>query len=1236
MSVSIPENSFGDSRLTVNKAKTVAINGQNNKINHFHQIPNVLSNSKELYDKDRMITSLLKEFPDQSLHQTIENFFNDYFGKGSNKVSPQFDVSLIDTIYWDFIPSLNIFFSRTHSKIIYDVNLFLDLFKKNQKNIFICENICKFIHNLGLQGKFDVIHNFPNSDNTALVAFPVLDEVGTTNGMIILLFSHGGTNSDSKQMNEGSQENEKEENKLANNEHSQNEQQQYNQIILENSNDQENSVSHDNFSEEIEENNDANKNKNDDANKNKNDDENNNKNDDENNNKNDDENNNKNDDENNNKNDDTNNNKNDDTNNNKNDDENNNKNDDENNNNNKGDEQIDNDKNEKLSNFIAIIHDELEIIEWFMEKLTLVMRLSKYEAIPYIPTDYFNILRTEQFIKISVTRIAKFCEAKKVEIWKLDKQSQILERFSSEEKTLFDLSIENSENSQDFNQAGIVGNLILTEKSNESDLNLITIMNHQHYKSEIDGNIDEPLLIHFEGLNENEKVAIVLRGHKHYSVFLQEDVSNLSRMAKIFLLALHNSQTFTSIDDEIQKKRLEKEGLTALLDVAEELSMQLDTEHLTETIIEKGRLLTNADRCSLFLVNETHDRLITTLHTGLKKKIDIPIDCGIVGKTLLENHTFNIDDAYKSEYFDPSTDKITGYRTKQILSVPIRNNRGAVIGVTEMVNRLDDKPFTSWDVDIIQIFNIFCGISLENAKLYQKSVFMSSQLRSFMNMSFSMSKEESIYQILTDIMQNARKSINAGNASLFILDEANDCLRTFIVDGIKKCELPATISLKSGIAATCANNKVDIIVNDCYQDPRFNRKVDAESGFTTKSVLAVPLFKADGTLLGVAEMVNKKHGTFTNDDLNMIKSFATFASIALENSRLKDVEKYGSIESEMTKWITDAERSRTDQIPQKLVLTNPKDRETILSINCFSWDFRGIGHTKTIFFIFNKFHILNTFKISNEMFFKFILSLQKTYNDVPYHNWTHACDVLQYTAYELHIGELDQVFTRCELFALLISAICHDANHNGYNNIYNIKSETPLGILFKGQSVMETHHVTITINILENDETNLFYSLNKEESKKMWNMVIKLILSTDMALHFNLVKSTSELLDNNELDLQKEEHRQIAMDLLLKVADISNVSRPFDIADKWCNILSEEFFRQGDMEKENGIELSSPLNDREHQDKPKSQIGFYNFICLPLYQIAARVFPKLQVNVERVKENLKVWMSMVKKDEQSS
>jgi hypothetical protein len=229
----------------------------------------------------------------------------------------------------------------------------------------------------------------------------------------------------------------------------------------------------------------------------------------------------------------------------------------------------------------------------------------------------------------------------------------------------------------------------------------------------------------------------------------------------------------------------------------------------------------------------------------------------------------------------------------------------------------------------------------------------------------------------------------------------------------------------------------------------------------------------------------------------------------------------------------------------------------------------------------------------------------------------------------LHTGGLAEVYEAWELYTLIIAAICHDTNHHGFNNVFNVKAETPLGILYKDQSVMEMHHVTQAIPVISRDDIALFHVFDVQQSRKVWALFIRIILSTDMAHHFELVKKGQAELDQGSFDMENPEFRQFALLLIMKIGDISNVSRPFELADKWCDILNEEFFHQGDLEKETGIGLTSPLNDREKANKPKSQIGFYNFICLPLYSIIATLFPPLKVLLDSVKANLEKWKELV-------
>ena len=809
----------------------------------------------------------------------------------------------------------------------------------------------------------------------------------------------------------------------------------------------------------------------------------------------------------------------------------------------------------------------------------------------------------EELLKETVDVMQNYFECRVAEIWRYDVKRNALALFGSE-------------NEMKPAEAGIVGSCTTIL----GITNILSTKQNPSYNEKIDGYYDEPILVNpVQDTTGNFVFIYVLRGPKTHSVFKQSDVLAFQRMSSFSSISIANADKFTSMSDELINASDRSQGLAALLEVAEVLSRQLDIQKLTEAIMEKGRALTKSDRCSLFLVNDKRDKLITSFQHGLENAIIIPIDKGIAGRTVAEKTNIIIPDAYNDPSFDSSTDLETGYRTKNILSIPIFNNRGEVIGVTEMVNK-NKGEFTEWDAHMIQIFNVFCGISLENARLYKDSVDMAQQLHSFFDVSFSLSNSESIKSILGDIIKNARVTIDAECGSLLIVDETANCLTSFLVDGGK---IPTTLPLTTGIAAAAVKQKECIISNNVYEDPRFNRTIDIENNFKTVSLLVTPIIATSGKVLGVVEMVNKQNGGFGEGDEKLIKAFATFAAVSLENQRLKSIADLGSCEVELPKYLAESERT-TSAVPAKLILSDD-EKKAASSLNFFCIEWKGVRQIKLLFYLFNKFNILSTFKITNEMFFHFIFAIRDTYNNVPYHNWTHACDVCEYVSYELSLAGLDKVFKPLELFALLLSTVCHDANHDGFNNIYNVKAATPLGILFKDQSVMETHHCTVAISLLTKEEYNLMHSLNMQDTKSMWTWMIQLILATDMAFHFKFVKEVSGLLDNNEFSLDNSEHRLLAMKLLLKVGDISNVSRPFALADKWCDVLNEEFFRQGDNEKAHGIDLTSPLNDREHPDKPKSQIGFYNFVCLPLYQVVARLFPPLKVNLDSVKSNLEVW-----------
>lgn len=847
-------------------------------------------------------------------------------------------------------------------------------------------------------------------------------------------------------------------------------------------------------------------------------------------------------------------------------------------------------------------------IQFFTKKFMVYSQwFTQTRSVKDASLELMQSMELEQFLLVAQRTVCGMFHCKRCEIWKRDLETMETWRFV---KTGEKIPTE---------KAGIVGESL----ANNFAMNCMTNKMQSSYCEEADGTVSEPVLVvPVQDPRQKQKFAIALRGRKDLPCFTRKDELALRELAPFILLAFDNDTKFSEHGMQTSKQRQMQECNTALQQIVDHLCDGAPMEDILVESLKSVEALVKAERCYYFVMDKHKQNYVTKYASGIKKpSLSMAVGHGIVGATFAGKKIINLPDAYEDTVFNSAFDLETDFKTKSIVSVPVLDNRREVIAVVQLLNRRDGKPFSNIDVGYIKLFTVFCGLVMENQDMYDDATDKSKKLRSYMSVSLSLSSHENVKSVLGDIMQNARQVIGAERASLFILDEVLGALSSYLVDG---GQMPRTIPLSNGIAATTAKTKQSLIVNDCYHDPRFNKMIDYNTGFRTRSVLSAAVVSSEGVVLGVTEMVNKIDGGFTQEDQNLLESFATFAAVSLETRRLKDITERGSAQIEMCKWIAENERQGYST-PVKLTLTD-EQKPQLFNRNFFAIEWNGIGLFKIAFGIFHEFGLMETFHITNELFFTFLYRLREAYNEPPYHNWIHAIDVLQYFCYQLKLAKLDHFLMPIELLAICVAAMCHDAGHQGFNNVYNVNAETPLGILFKDQSVMETHHCTIAIRIISSPECNIFHALPPADVKKIWQWVIKMILATDMAHHFKLLKNANDIMDQGPINLSNDSHRMMSMTMLMKVSDISNVSRPFEIADEWCDVLSEEFWRQGDMEKAQGLELSSPLNDRDAPNsKPKGQIGFYNFICIPLYQAIARIFPELEVNVEAVKSNLERW-----------
>ena len=168
-------------------------------------------------------------------------------------------------------------------------------------------------------------------------------------------------------------------------------------------------------------------------------------------------------------------------------------------------------------------------------------------------------------------------------------------------------------------------------------------------------------------------------------------------------------------------------------------------------------------------------------------------------------------------------------------------------------------------------------------------------------------------------------------------------------------------------------------------------------------------------------------------------------------------------------------------------------------------------------------------------------------------------------------------------------------------------------MLHNDRSPLENMHCCSLYEILKNPDCNIFEKLEESQWRETRKIILSLILGTDMVHHFEQVSKAQVFVEVNGEDVKRfctgnsdvvecmadEKNRLFLMELMLHSSDISNPFKPFVICAKWADLVAEEFFRQGDKERDSGMDIS-PMMDRNNSNLFNMQMGFIEFVVSPL------------------------------------
>ncbi|OHT02521.1 hypothetical protein TRFO_30303 [Tritrichomonas foetus] len=365
------------------------------------------------------------------------------------------------------------------------------------------------------------------------------------------------------------------------------------------------------------------------------------------------------------------------------------------------------------------------------------------------------------------------------------------------------------------------------------------------------------------------------------------------------------------------------------------------------------------------------------------------------------------------------------------------------------------------------------------------------------------------------------------------------------------------------------------------------------------------------------------------DNTSMLSSYqkkfcrylTNVATLLAENRMLK---RFTLVDSVISDYMTVDEEKMTG-IPQKLRVTSA-EREMFNDLNLYTIDLDELHQFKLLFFIAGEANLFKLFNITARSLFSFLYTVKSKYPDNPYHNWFHAVDVLHYNYIISNTGGLNGKLKPIEQLALYMSLISHDIGHVGLSNGFLRQTHEPLSMVYD-KSILETFHLSNMIQIMGMPGHNFLENATKEDTKKFWETSVHLILMTDMERHKDFMQLWENTVEKG-IDWDSEEDRITVFSMFMKISDISNCSRPFEFAKNWGKRILEENFNQGDKEIELGLGYSAPLTNRNVQTLPKSQIGFYSFICIPFFKKLVNSFPKLQYLVDNIESNLAKWKEL--------
>jgi signal transduction histidine kinase/putative methionine-R-sulfoxide reductase with GAF domain len=348
-------------------------------------------------------------------------------------------------------------------------------------------------------------------------------------------------------------------------------------------------------------------------------------------------------------------------------------------------------------------------------------------------------------------------------------------------------------------------------------------------------------------------------------------------------------QEAESVRDEVAELRAalarEERIASALREVGNALGTTLDLDDLLELILGRLTDLLEADRCTLYLLDQAKAELVSRIVTGEQvRSIRVRVGHGIAGTVAKTGKAIRLKDAYTDARFEPEWDLFTGYRTKSMLAAPLKNHMGRTIGVIQVLNKTTGEEFTAEDEAILSALSTQAAVAIDNSRLFLSLIQKNHQLLStkeklerrvadlqlLNELERAMARAESLEDLVRAALSELSKACQAQGATLLLAEEETGDLSQYVYDSDRPEGLDRlSVKAGEGFLAHALSTGETIELSDGALDPRHHERVEGRFPFPVRSCLVMPL--QSEPVFGAMGLFSKRGGRpFEEEDRSLM------------------------------------------------------------------------------------------------------------------------------------------------------------------------------------------------------------------------------------------------------------------------------------------------------------------------------------------------------------------------------